>query len=109
MTSEIERSDPAWSPEVRSRAHAIMSHVSYGVRDVLMRHYDSDQVYIEPSGVADGGDNTGMIYAANNEVLNKLEAVIATARADLLGLLNQVDDYKREQLGPGYNPLPRKL
>ncbi len=109
MTSEIERVDPSWDPQMRRRAHSIMTHVSYQVRDVLSRHYDGDQIYIEPSGVADGGDNTGMIYAANNEVLGKLDAVITEARAELLGLLELVDDYKREQLGPGYKPLPRKL
>lgn len=104
-----ERIDPSWDPAVRSRAHAIMSQVAYGMRDVLTRHYDRDSIYIEPSGVDDGGDNTGMIYAANNEVLGKLEKVIATARTDLLELLERVDDYKREQYGSGYQPLPRKL
>lgn len=86
-----------------------MTQVYYDLKNVIMRYYDEDGVYIEPTGVSDGGDNSGMIRAANNEVLRRLESEVQKARHGLLDILIEIDNHKRQQLGPGYNPAPPKL
>ena len=107
--STSERVDPSRDHAVRMRAHLAMSGVYLRMKDILRRYYDDDGMYIEPTGVNDGGDNTGMIYAANNEVLTRLADEVADARSKLMAIFDEIDAYKREQYGPGYNPAPRKL
>ncbi|WP_433028657.1 hypothetical protein [Plantactinospora sp. CA-290183] len=81
----------------------------YELRNVITRYYDEDGLYIEPTGVSDGGDNTGMIRAANNEVLSRLDAEVQRARDSLTEILIEIDNHKRQQFGPGYNPALPKL
>ncbi|MGI5213291.1 hypothetical protein ACQEUR_09990 [Plantactinospora sp. CA-290183] len=101
--------DPADDRAVRARAHTIMTQVYYELRNVITRYYDEDGLYIEPTGVSDGGDNTGMIRAANNEVLSRLDAEVQRARDSLTEILIEIDNHKRQQFGPGYNPALPKL
>ena len=109
MSTEQESPDPSWDPSVRGRAHSVMTHVYHEMKNILLRYYDNDGRYIEPTGVNDGGDNTGMMYAANNEVLRRLDAEVQSARERLLGIFAEIDEYKQEQIGPAYKPLPRNL
>jgi hypothetical protein len=101
--------NPAYDPLLRGRAHSVMTHVAYKLNDILRRRFDENSMYIEPTGVEDGGDVTGMVMAANNDVLRELEAEIARAKAGLTDVLDTVDKIKREHYGAGYNPMPHKL
>jgi len=104
MSTDERPIDPAWDPRIREQAHLAMTRVYYQLQDVLRRRYDSSGHYIEPSGVGDGGDNTGMMHAANNDVLRKLDDEIQAARETLRALFEQIDTHKRERYGPGYKP-----
>lgn len=104
MSTEQQPIDPANDPRVRDSAHVAMTRVYHQLHDVLRRYYDANGRYIEPSGVGDGGDNTGMMHAANNDVLRKLDAEVQAARETLLALFEQIDEHKRERYGPSYKP-----
>lgn len=94
---------------VRRRAHVAMTQMYYAMQDVIRRHYDEDGLYQEPTGVSDGGDNTGMIRAANNEVLQRLVDEVESTRVKLTAILQEIDDYKRNVYGPSFNPPPPSL
>ncbi|MDI5937934.1 MULTISPECIES: hypothetical protein [unclassified Micromonospora] len=100
---------PTYDPAIRRRAHVAMTHVYYAMKDILTRYYDEDGMYREPSEVSDAGDTTGMIRAANNEVLRRLDDEVITARSKLTAILDEFDQHKRELYGPGYNPPPNEL
>ncbi len=106
MTSQI---DPSRDPAVRRRVNAALNDVLFTAKDVLYRYSDSDGMYIEPSGVADGGDVTGVINAGMNQVVVRLQAQLDEAREVMRTVYSEIDDYKRQTLGPGYNPAPRKI
>jgi hypothetical protein len=101
--------DPSRDPEVRRRVNAALNDVLFTAKDVLWRYTDADGMYVEPSGVADGGDVTGVINAGMVQVVNRLQAQLDEAREVMRTVYAEIDDYKRSYLGDGYNPAPRKI
>jgi hypothetical protein len=86
-----------------------MTQVYYQMHNILRRYYDEHGMYIEPTGVNDGGSVTGMMRAANNEVLDRLEREIHETRSKLNAIFDEITAYKRDTIGPNYNPMPSHL
>jgi hypothetical protein len=66
-------------------------------------------MYIEPAGIEDGGDVTGVINAGMAQVVNRLQVKLDEAREVMRTVYSEIDDYKRSYLGDSYNPAPRKI
>ena len=104
-----ERIDPGYDPLVRARVHRAVNHVLWTAKDVLWRYTDKDGDYVEPSGVADGGNANGVINAAMNQVIIRLQTALNESRAELFAVSEEIHDYKRELHGDSYNPVPNPL
>ena len=55
------------------------------------------------------GDVTGLIEAGRNQVVNKLQERLDAARAVMLDVYTELDNYKSELYGPGYRPPTRDI
>jgi GTPase len=104
-----EQVDPAHDPAVRAEAHRAVEKLLWNVKDILWRYSTSDGEYIEPTGIADGGDVTGVINAAMNQVVVRLQDAANEARAELAAVEQKVHDYKRQLYGDGYEPVRNPL
>lgn len=97
--------NPAWDPAVRWRVQHALDDVCRTAADVCRRHTNSTGGYEPPSEVAEGGDIHGLIGSANLQVLDRLEAVIASARREIDAARADVDAYQRARYGDAWQPV----
>ena len=108
MTQEPEvRPNPAWDPAVRRRVQRSLNDLLATARDVLTRYSDRDGFYVAPDPVGDIGDVTGLIATGYNQVVRRLQDQLDETRRVMSEVHAEIDDYKRQQLGEAYRPLPR--
>ena len=100
----MSRPDPSWDPETRQRIQHAMNQVMFTARDVLMRYADEDCFYVPPSEVSDTGDVTGLINAGRHQVIRRLQEEIDRAQAAMHAVIADIDNHRREFLGPGVPP-----
>jgi hypothetical protein len=96
--------NPAWDPAVRKRVQYALDQLLFTARDVLIRYSDRDGSYVAPDPVPDG-DVSGIMNSGYHQVVRRLEDQIAATKATLNAVQDEVDAYKREQFGPGYQPV----
>jgi len=101
--------DPAWDPQVRASVQKALDNVLHVARDVLMRYADEDGFYVPPSEVSDSGDVTGLINAGLHQVVARLERELDQARSAMRQAMADVDNHKREVIGPNYRPPHRQI
>jgi hypothetical protein len=101
--------NPQWNWEVRKRAHRAMNALYQEMQEIARYRFEENGRYIEPSGVADGGDVTGVMLVADNEVLSRLDRAVRSVRDEFHLIYDEVDDYKRAIYGPCYRPNRRDL
>jgi hypothetical protein len=105
---EARTTNPAWDPAVRRRVQRALNELLFTAQDVLTRYGDKDGFYVSPDPVPDG-DVTGIINSGYHQVVKRLEEQIAATKATLNAVQDEVDAYKRELIGPGYQPVRKPL
>lgn len=94
-----EQVDPSWDPNVRAKVQSALNRLLFNARDVLTRYADEDFFYIPPSEVTDTGDVTGLINAARNQVIWRLQDELARATATLDAVASEIEQHKRRTVG----------
>lgn len=107
MSESGNQVDPSYDPIVRRRVQKALDEVIFAARDVVMR-YSRDGVYEAPDPVP-FGDVTGLIEAGRNQVVDKLQERLDTARAIMLEVYLELDRHKSELYGPSYRAPTRDI
>jgi hypothetical protein len=107
--NEVRDRDPALDPAVRRRVQRSLDQVLYAARDIASRYSDHQGHYAAPDPVGDIGDVTGLIAAGYNQVVKQLQAALDEARRAMHEVYDELDEYKRQQLGDAWRPQARQL
>lgn len=95
--------DPRTDPDVRWRAQHAANRVLAAARDVLYRRADADGWFYLPEPL-DAGDVTGLMAAADRQVLDVLAAAVAAARAEYAAIRADIDHHQRQVHGDHWRP-----
>lgn len=95
--------DPRTDPDVRWRAHKALTDVLRTAADVVERCSDRDGWFEIPDPIS-FGDVTGLITAGETRVLDRLEQVVADARATIAEVRSEVGAYQRGRYGQHWSP-----
>jgi hypothetical protein len=107
--NEVRALDPALDPAVRRRVQRSLDDVLHTARDVAARYSDHQGHYAAPDPVGDVGDVTGLIAAGHNQVIKQLQAALDEARRVMHEVHDEMDEYKRRQLGDAWKPQSRQF
>ena len=97
--------NPVWDDAVRRRVQHALDEACRTAADVARRYTDDSGAYAAPSEVSDGGDVHGLIASGKLQVLERLEAVCASARVEIAKVLAEVDAFQRARYGAGWQPI----
>lgn len=95
-------SDPSWDPQVRDRVHAELARLLATMRRLLESNDDNGTFWErDPIPV---GDLSGLTRSAEVNLIEPLEAQLASARAVIAEARAEAEAYNRKLYGPGYQP-----
>lgn len=101
--------DPSWDPATKARVRHAYDQFLFEIRDIVRRRADSDGFYTPPGDIAEFGDVTGLLQVGANQLSRPVEAALEKMRTEMLAVWNEVDEYKRQQVGPNYHPPERRV
>jgi hypothetical protein len=103
--ADEQQPGPDWDPEVRVRVQRALNQVVRTAQDILTRYTDEHGAYQAPPEVHEAGSNVGLIVTGKLQVLDRLQAELDRARAQLRAEYDGIEAHKRERYGPNYRPL----